>query len=88
MHPSLPTIPAPGPRKEKPEPKKKMVHSPYSKSEDTDDGQSSSPERKSMKKGSTLMAEQDTNCTANLSEGPFPELLGVVFRDDHWQQDN
>jgi len=88
LRPPLPTIPTPGPRKEKLEPKKKVVHSPYSESEDTDDGRSSSPERKSTKKGSTSTAEQDANRTANLSEGPFPELLGMVFRDDRWQRDN
>jgi len=88
LRPPPSTIPAPGPRKEKPEPKKKVVHSPYSELEDMDDGWLSSLEQKSTKKGSTSMVEQDANCTANLSQGPFLELLGMVFRDDYWQRDN
>jgi len=80
--PPPPNISAPEPRKVMPEPKKKVEHSPYSESDDSDSGWSSSPEHRSTKKDNSSLAEHDANCTANLSEGPFPELLDVVFRDD------
>ena len=88
LRPPPPNISAPGLRKTTPKPKKKVVYSSYSELDDSDDGHSSSPDRKLTKKDTTSLAEHDTNHTANLSEGPFLELLGVVFRDDRWQRDN
>jgi len=88
LHPPLPNIPAPELRKAMSEPKKKVEHSPYSESDDSDSGRSSPPERRSTKKDNSSLAEHNANRSANLSEGPFLELLGVVFRDDRWQRDN
>jgi len=88
LRPPPPNIPALEPRKATPEPKKKVEHSLYSESDNSDSGRSLSPEHRSTKKDNSSLAEHDANRTANLSEGPFPELLGVVFRDDRWQRDN